>query len=69
MLLVFVLDCQCKPGPHAAADGRVIWDSCRNRLVAQSGIGTVPLSAINSANPANAGFRAFRGGGRRLGDG
>jgi hypothetical protein len=37
--------------------------------VAQSGIGTVPVSATNSANPTNAGFRAFRGGGRRLGDG
>ncbi len=40
----------------------------RNRLVAQYRIGSVPAAATGSLNPTDPGFRAFGGGGRRLGE-
>ncbi len=39
-----------------------------SRLCLQYGIGRVPIQAVNLANPSDAGFRAFSGRGRRLGD-
>lgn len=56
---------------HPAAGGVSLLDTpvWLSRLVAQSGIGTVPVASTHSAHPTNAGFRAFGGGGRRLGNG